>query len=91
VVLSGHDHDYERFAPQDPYGSNDSARGISQFVVGTGGKSHYPFGTIQANSQVRNATTYGELKLTLHPDSYTWKFVPVAGKTFTDSGTKACH
>jgi acid phosphatase type 7 len=87
LVLSGHDHSYERFAPQDPYGAFDSARGMREFVVGTGGKSHYPFGTIRPNSQVRNATTYGVLKLTLHASSYEWKFVPVAGKTFTDSGT----
>jgi acid phosphatase type 7 len=60
-------------------------------VVGTGGKSHYPFGTIRPNSQVRNATTYGVLKLTLHASSYEWKFLPVAGKTFTDSGTTGCH
>jgi acid phosphatase type 7 len=68
-----------------------TARGIREFVVGTGGKSHYPFGTIRPNSQVRNATTYGVLKLTLHSGSYDWKFVPVAGKTFTDSGTTKCH
>jgi acid phosphatase type 7 len=91
VVLSGHDHDYERFAPQDANGVADPERGIREFVVGTGGKSHYPFGTIKPNSQVRNATTYGVLKLTLHAGSYEWKFVPQAGKTFTDSGTTACH
>jgi acid phosphatase type 7 len=91
LVLSGHDHSYERFAPQDPYGAFDSARGMREFVVGTGGKSHYPFGTIRPNSQVRNATTYGVLKLTLHASSYEWKFLPVAGKTFTDSGTTGCH
>jgi acid phosphatase type 7 len=91
VVLSGHDHDYERFAPQDANGVADPERGIREFVVGTGGKSHYPFGTIRPNSQVRNANTYGVLKLTLHAGSYEWKFVPVAGKTFTDSGTTGCH
>jgi acid phosphatase type 7 len=91
VVISGHDHSYERFAPQRPDGTLDTTRGIREFVVGTGGKSHYPFGTIRDNSQVRNATTYGVLKLTLHPSSYEWEFVPVAGKSFTDSGTKACH
>ncbi len=89
VVLS--DHDYETFAPQDPYRSFDSARGIREFVVGTGGKSHYPCGNIEANSRARNANTYGVLKLTLHPVSFTWKFVPQSGKTFTDSGTAACH
>jgi hypothetical protein len=92
VVLNGHDHDYERFAPQSPSGAADDARGIRQFVVGTGGRELRPFRTaIEANSEVRNANTFGILKLTLHPNSYEWKFVPVAGKTFTDSGTSDCH
>ena len=91
VVLNGHDHSYERFAPQRPDGTRDGERGIREFVVGTGGGSHYAFGTVRANSQVRNATTYGVLKLTLHPGSYEWKFVPEAGKSFTDSGTTSCH
>jgi hypothetical protein len=90
-VLNGHDHDYERFAPQRPDGTRDDAGGIREFVVGTGGASHYAFGTIEPNSQARNATTDGVLKLTLRPDSYEWRFVPEAGKTFTDSGTTACH
>jgi acid phosphatase type 7 len=91
VVLSGHEHDYERFAPQNPYGAFDSARGIREFVVGTGGTYLRPFGTIKANSVSRNATTHGVLKLTLNSSGYAWKFVPVAGKTFTDSGTASCH
>jgi hypothetical protein len=91
VVIAGHAHNYERFARQNPSGSADSARGIRQFVVGTGGKSLGGFGTIQPNSQVRNSTAFGVLKLTLHPTSYDWKFVPVAGKTFTDSGRTSCH
>jgi hypothetical protein len=91
VVLNGNDHNYERFAPQAPSGVADSARGIREFVVGTGGGGLYSFGTIKANSQVRNNTTHGVLKLTLHSSSYTWKFVPVAGKSFTDSGTTTCH
>jgi hypothetical protein len=91
VVLSGHEHTYERFAPQTPAGAADPAQGIREFVVGTGGASHYSFGTIQPNSEVRNADTYGVLKLTLHPGSYDWRFVPEAGKTFTDSGTDQCH
>jgi len=60
-------------------------------VVGTGGQSHYAFGTAIPNSQVRNNTTFGVLKLTLHPTSYDWQFLPEAGGTFTDSGTTACH
>ena len=91
VVLNGHDHDYERFAPQTPDGVADPAQGIREFVVGTGGRSLYAFLPPKPNSQVRNVNTYGVLKLTLHPDSYQWKFVPVAGKTFTDSGSGECH
>jgi acid phosphatase type 7 len=91
VVVNGHDHDYERFAPQNPSGEADSAWGIRQFVVGTGGGERLPLGKIKAHSQVRNDNTFGVLKLTLHPDSYEWKFVPVAGEGFTDSGTSKCH
>jgi hypothetical protein len=91
VVIVGHEHTYERFAPQTPAGVADPARGLRQFVVGTGGKSHYDFGTPLATSEVRNATTYGVLKLTVDADSYAWEFVPVAGQTFTDSGSTACH
>jgi hypothetical protein len=90
VVINGHDHDYERFAAQTPWGSLSSV-GIREFVVGTGGRSHYAFGTIRAHSQVRNSTTFGVLKLTLHATSYDWRFVPVAGRTFTDSGSGSCH
>jgi hypothetical protein len=91
VILSGHEHVYERFAPQTPAAVADPAAGIRQFTVGTGGASHYTFGTIQPNSEVRNGTAYGVLKLTLHATSYDWQFVPVAGATFTDSGTGSCH
>jgi acid phosphatase type 7 len=91
VVLSGHDHVYERFAPQTPSGQLDTARGIREFVVGSGGVNHGRFNTIKPNSQVRNASTYGVLKLTLDPTSYSWNFVPEAGKSFRDSGTYACH
>jgi acid phosphatase type 7 len=91
VVLNGNDHNYERFASQTPSGVADAARGIREFVVGTGGGGLYSFGTVKPNSQVRNNTTHGVLKLTLYPTSYEWKFVPVAGKTFTDSGTTTCH
>ena len=91
VVLNGHDHDYERFAPQTPSGAPDSAAGIREFVSGTGGKSHYPIITAVANSEVQNSDTFGVLKLTLHATSYDWQFVPVAGATFTDSGTGSCH
>jgi hypothetical protein len=70
----------------------DTARGVRQIVVGTGGnEDFYPFGTPLPNSEVRNNNTYGVLKLTLSDGSYTWEFVPVAGKTFTDKGTDTCH
>jgi hypothetical protein len=83
LVLVGHDHDYERFAPQ---------RGIRQFTAGTGGRSLYIFRpTPDPNSELRNATTFGVLQLTLHPDSYDWRFVNEPGTTFTDSGTTACN
>ena len=90
VILNGHDHTYERFAPQNPNGQADNNRGIREFVVGTGGAGLYPFPTIQPNSQVRNNTTYGVLKLTLHSTSYDWQFIPIAGQTFTDSGSANC-
>jgi hypothetical protein len=92
VVVSGHDHLYERFAPQDPNGIADAVRGIRQFTVGTGGAPLYPFVVIQPNSEKRDNTTHGVIKLTLGDGSYDWDFVPVDGGTFTDSGTgAACH
>jgi hypothetical protein len=90
IVLVGHEHNYERFAPQDPNGVADPQRGIRQFLVGTGGKDLYAIGTPIANSEIQNDDTFGVLKLTLHPTSYEWEFIPEAGKTFTDSGTASC-
>ena len=91
VVLSGHSHDYERFAPQDNASHLDNAHGITQFVVGTGGAFFTGFSSIKPNSQVHQNSTFGVLELTLHPSSYDWRFVPEAGKTWTDSGTRSCH
>jgi hypothetical protein len=91
VVINGHDHNYERFAPQNPDGRSDAARGIREFVVGTGGKNHRPVVLAKPNSESRNADAYGVLKLTLRAGSYDWQFVPEAGKTFVDSGTGKCH
>jgi len=90
LVLNGHAHSYERFAPQDPMGKADPD-GIQEFVVGTGGKDHSPIEVIQPNSEITNANTFGVLKFILHPASYEWEFVPVAGKTFTDSGNRSCR
>ena len=91
VVLSGHAHVYERFAPQTPQGTADPAFGLRQFVVGTGGNGHYGFRAAKPNSQVRNANTFGVLKLNLRPAGYDWLFVPQPGKTFTDAGSSPCH
>jgi hypothetical protein len=90
VVLGGHRHDYERFARQDAEG-NAAPNGIRQFVVGTGGGPHDRFtGPTAPNSEIRKADTYGVLQLTLHGEGYDWRFVPVAGDPFTDSGSDTC-
>ena len=90
VVLNGQEHHYERMAPMRPDGTWDDAHGIRQFNVGTGGESvALPTAAIHPNSEVR-AAVFGVLKLTLEPDSYSWEFVPVAGESFTDSGTGSC-
>jgi len=92
VVVGGHDHDYERFAPQTPDAAPDPKRGIREFVVGTGGKNHRPFAEPpKPNSEVRDATAFGVLKLTLKAKGYDWQFIPEEGKTFTDSGSGTCH
>jgi hypothetical protein len=91
LILNGHDHDYERFARQSPTGVADNVNGIRQFVVGTGGRALYSLGTLKANSQVYNSNTFGVLKLTLSAGSYSWQFIPIAGQTFTDSGSENCH
>jgi hypothetical protein len=90
VLLVGHSHIYERFRLQNPSGQGDAA-GIRQFIVGTGGRSSgTPAATPPTGWQKRNSGTYGVLKLTLHPTSYDWRFVPEAGKTFTDTGSQTC-
>ena len=91
LVLVGHDHNYQRFAPQTPTGVADPARGIREFVVGSGGRGFYTFSTTIANTEAYNYDTFGVLKLTLYAESYTWEFIPVAGQTFTDAGSGTCH
>ena len=92
LLLSGHSHDYERFAPLDRDGDVDQAGGIRQFVVGTGGAFFTGgLGSLAPHSEVAQNDTFGVLKLTLHPASYDWQFVPEAGKTFTDAGSESCH
>jgi hypothetical protein len=90
IVLTGHDHNYQRWAPRDANGAADP-QGIRQFVVGTGGRSHYALGSPPPNVEAFNSDTFGILQLTLHPTGYDWTFIPVAGKSFTDTGSDACH
>ncbi len=91
VVVSGHDHIYERFTPMNVGGQRDEQAGMRQFIVGTGGFSHYGVRRAARGSEVRNNNTFGVLKLTLHERSYDWRFIPVRGRTFTDAGSGACH
>lgn len=89
VLVSGHDHIYERFAPQNPEGKAD-AKGVRQFIAGTGGGPLYRIGAVKPNSEVRNGISHGVLAFTLNPTSYDWEFIPVAGQTFRDRGNAAC-
>ena len=91
VILSGHDHDYERFAPQDPDGRLDRRRGIRSFVVGTGGAWPGPFIRIQDNSEVRIVGEYGVLWMMLEPDGYRWQFLSAPSRRRLDEGRAACH
>jgi hypothetical protein len=91
LVITRHDHTYERFAPQDANNTLDPVRGIREFVAGTGGSNHTSLASLAPNSEIFNQDTFGVLKVSLHSDSYDWQFVPESGKTFTDSGTTQCH
>src|SRR6266849_6164128 len=91
LVIAGHEHSYERFAPQDPEGNADPVYGIREIVAGTGGRSHDPLGLATPNSEVRDWDTFGVLKLTLLPGKYAWEFIPAEGKSFHDSGSSVCH
>lgn len=91
LVLSGHDHNYERFGPQTATGTLDNVRGIRSFVVGTGGKELRVLGTTKANSELRNNNSLGILKLTLHAENYDWQFASIPGHTLTDAGSAACN
>ena len=90
LVVAGHDHNYERFAPMNAKGERRS-NGIRTIVVGTGGATHRPIADVKPHSVVRNDDTFGVLKLILTTDGYSWEFVPEAGDTFTDSGDDDCH
>jgi acid phosphatase type 7 len=90
VVLNGHEHNYERFAPQDPEGRADPL-GPREFVVGTGGKGLYRFGAAKPNSQVRVNNAFGVLRMVLRPSGYDWEFVTAAGSVVDSGGPVACH
>ena len=91
VVLNGHDHNYQRLTPQNPEGKADPERGIRQFVVGTGGAGLYQIRDPLKSTEAYNDSAHGVLKLALHTDNYDWEFLPVDGKSFTDTGTTRCH
>ena len=91
VYLAGHDHHYERFAPQRPDGVADPEHGVRQFVVGTGGRSITPFRTILPNSEVQDTSSFGVLSMQLGPTGYQWKFLASGGMPLGDSGTATCH
>ena len=89
VVMVGHDHLYERFAPQDADG-RPTPSGMRQFIVGTGGATPYGAVAVQPNSEKRIESAWGVLRLTLRSDAYDWEFVPVAGQLARDAGTATC-
>lgn len=96
LVLSGHDHDYERFAPQDADGRVDAARGLRQFVIGTGGAFLTPFFYFMAHSEMRDNSSHGVLRLQLHDNGYSWQYLPVPDdgqlqRPAPDSGAARCH
>ncbi len=91
VMLAGHEHEYERFAPQTPRGDFEPTRGIRQFIVGTGGREHRKFRKTAPHSEVRDRSSFGVLKLSLHPDSYDWEFLPEEDGEFRDAGSGQCH
>jgi len=91
AVLNGHDHLYERFAPQTPLAIRDDVSGIQQFTVGTGGRSFYRVRTIRPNSLVRLPYVFGVLKLNLRSTGYSWEFVAVVGQGVKDAGSRECH
>ena len=91
LVVNGHEHSYERFAPLDPDGRPDPDTGIRQFVVGTGGVALRGFPREDPRSEVRDGSTHGVLRLDIRDGAYDWAFIPVEGGSFTDSGSGTCH
>jgi acid phosphatase type 7 len=90
IVLSGHDHTYERFAPLDSSGK-PNPKGTRAFVIGTGGRSFYAFSNPQAHSQIKQNSSLGVTKFVLEPNGYSWEFIAASGSNFKDSGTGKCY
>ena len=91
VVLSGHEHFFERFGPQDGEGRADPARGVRQFTVGMGGKGPHGFVTVAPNSEFRTASVIGVLEMTLAEGGYDWRLVRAPTSSVADSGSGRCH
>jgi hypothetical protein len=91
VVATGHDHNYERFAPQDPVGMSDPVAGVTQFVVGTGGTGNRAVDEPAPNSEALYTDSFGILKFSLYSEGYEWEYITEAGSTFDDRGSAACH
>ena len=91
IALTGHSHNYERFAPMNAAGKRDRSLGVREFVVGTGGAFFTGVSSAKPNSEVRQNHTFGVLRITLRPTKYTWKFAPESGKSFGDTGSTDCH
>jgi hypothetical protein len=91
LVLSGHDHDYERFAPLDATGALDPSMGVREFVVGTGGAGLLTMNAALPNSEVRQSASWGVIRLVLGSGAFEWEFIPVAGSVFSDRGSGTCH
>jgi acid phosphatase type 7 len=91
VIVNSQVRSYERFAPMNPAGTPDPTNGIREFIVGTGGTGLNTISVVAPNSEVLNSSTFGIIKFSLSATGYTWQFVPIAGKTFTDSGSGTCH
>ena len=91
IILNGHDHIYERFAPQTAEAVADPVGGVRQFVIGTGGAPTYPFRVVKANSEVRNNNSHGVVRFSLSPGNYSWRYEAIAGSRFSDAGSGQCH
>ncbi|HEV8178131.1 MAG TPA: Ig-like domain-containing protein, partial [Gemmatimonadales bacterium] len=91
LVINGHEHNYQRYAPQTANGVSDPERGVREFIIGTGGKGVGVGGMPFPNREVAYGGGFGVLKLKLYRESYSWEFVSVPGENFSDRGSTSCH